>query len=192
MKLNLKLDLTIACRAILREQLQKLNIPFTLCRAGEIEIYDEITQDDIDGLIIALQPYGITIIENQKKTLVERIKHTIDMMLNDESSKTIKVSSYLTNKLNYSYPHISNIFSESTFSSIENYIILRKVDFVKDLLCDTDLTLTEIAGRLSYSSVAHLSSQFKKTTGLTPSTFQRIMSRKKLQDLKFRKTDLKL
>ena len=182
MKLNLKLDLTIACRAILREQLQKLDIPFTLCRAGEIEIYDEITQDEIDGLIIALQPYGITIIENQKKTLVERIKNTIDMMLNDESSKTIKVSSYLTNKLNYSYPHISNIFSESTFSSIENYIILRKVDFVKDLLCDTDLTLTEIAGRLSYSSVAHLSSQFKKTTGLTPSTFQRIMSRKKLQD----------
>lgn len=183
MKLNLKLDVTLACRVILREQLQKLSIAYTICKAGEIEICDKTTKVQRNELITALQKYGITVIENQKKALVERIKHTIDTMLHDENAKAVKVSFYLTNKLNYSYNHISNIFSESTFCSIENYIILRKVDFVKDLLCDNHLTLTEIADKFDYSSVAHLSGQFKKTTGLTPSAFQRIMNRKKLQEV---------
>jgi AraC-like DNA-binding protein len=100
-------------------------------------------------------------------------------MLEIDGEETVKISTYLARKLNYSYSYLSSHFSENTFTSIENFIILRKVDLVKDFLCNTDLTLTEIAYHLKYSSVAHLSSQFKKTTGLTPTTFQRIIEKRK-------------
>jgi AraC-like DNA-binding protein len=179
MKIYLKYDFKVTCEAVLREQLQILNIPFKISATGEIDISDVITKDQKKKLILALEKYGITIVDDIKTSLVERIKHAIDEMLFDEDAKNLKVSTYLADKLNYTYSHLSNIFSESTYSSIENYIILRKVDFAKDLLNDTDLTLTEIAFKLNYSSVAHLSGQFKKMTGLTPSTFRRIMKRKK-------------
>ena len=179
MKIYLRYDFKVTCEAILREQLQKLNIPFVIGATGEVDISGEISQDRKEKLILTLHKYGITILDDQKTALVERIKYTVDEMLADDGAKAVKISSYLADKLNYTYSYLSNVFSEGTFSSIENYVILRKVDFVKDLLNDTDLTLTEIAYTLNYSSVAHLSGQFKKTTGLTPSTFQRIMKRKK-------------
>ena len=183
MKIYLRYDFKITCEAILKEQLQKLNIPYNIEDTGEINISDTITKDQKKELANALLSYGISILDDQKTVLVERIKHTIDEMLSDEGAKNIKVSTYLAEKLNYTYSHLSNMFSDATYSSIENYVILRKVDFVKDLLNESDLTLTEIAYRLNYSSVAHLSGQFKKTTGLTPSTFQRIMRQK--NNLKF-------
>ena len=180
MKIYLRYDFKVTCEAILKEQLQKLNIPYCKSETGEIDISDTITNNQKKQLAESLQNYGITILDDQKTVLVERIKHTIDEMLSDESAKNVKISTYLAEKLRYTYSHLSNIFSEATYSSIENYVILRKVDFAKDLLNESDLTLTEIAFRLNYSSVAHLSGQFKKTTGLTPSTFQRIMKRKNI------------
>lgn len=183
MKIYLRYDFKVTCEAILKEQLQKLNISYNIEETGEINISDTITKDQKKELVNALLSYGITILDDQKTVLVERIKHTIDEMLSDEGAKNVKVSTYLVEKLNYTYSHLSNIFSDATYSSIENYVILRKVDFAKDLLNESDLTLTEIAYRLNYSSVAHLSGQFKKTTGLTPSTFQRIMKQKNI--LKF-------
>jgi|TARA_R110002096_G_scaffold9126_5_gene36658 AraC-like DNA-binding protein len=162
-----------------KEQLEKLQIPFSLKDLGEIDVLEKLPVGTREALYIALKQYGVTILNDEKETLVDRIKNTIDEMLNDENARILKVSSYLSDKLNYTYSYLSSVFSENTYSSIENFVILRKVDIVKELLCDEELTLTEIAYRLNYSSVSHLSGQFKKTTGLTPSSFQRIMKRKK-------------
>ncbi|WP_149276230.1 helix-turn-helix domain-containing protein [Pareuzebyella sediminis] len=179
MTLFLKYDCHLACRTILKEHLEALNISYTLGNLGELHIKGDLDESKKEALENSLKKYGIQFLDDQKSTLVERIKSAIDMMLRDENAKSVKVSTYLADKMNYSYSYLSNIFSESTFTSIENFVILRKVDFAKQLICKTDLTLTEIAFKLNYSSVAHLSGQFKKTTGLTPSTFLRIMKNKK-------------
>lgn len=179
MILFVKYDFHLACRTILKEHLEAMDISYALGSLGEIKIDGDFDESKKEALENSLKKYGIEFLDGQKTTLVERIKSAIDIMLRDEDAKSIKISAYLANKMNYSYSYLSNIFSESTFTSIENYVILRKVDFAKQLICETDLTLTEIAFKLNYSSVAHLSKQFKKTTGLTPSTFLRIMKNKK-------------
>jgi len=183
MKIYLRYNFKVICEVIVREQLEKLQIPFTITDMGEVNVFGELSLVEKEALMASLEKYGITILVDQKETLVDRIKNTVDEMLDDENARILKVSSFLSDKLNYTYSYLSAVFSENTYTSIENYVILRKVDLVKQLLCDSDLTLTEIAFRFSYSSVSHLSGQFKKTTGLTPSTFLRIMRRKKNQSL---------
>jgi len=183
MKIYLRYNFKVICETIVREQLEKLQIPYSTTDLGGVNTLEILSVETKEVLFKALKAYGITILDDQKETLVDRIKNTIDEMLNDENARILKVSSYLSDKLNYTYSYLSAVFSENTYTSIENYVILRKVDLVKELLRDADLTLTEISYRLNYSSVSHLSGQFKKTTGLTPSTFQRIMRRKKIQSL---------
>lgn len=179
MKINLKYNYKVVCETLVREQFKKFNISFSSPDTGEFEILSELTKETKVALTQSLNKYGITVLEGQKETLVDRIKNTIDEMLLDDDARHLKVSSYLADKLGYTYSHLSSVFSENTYSSIENYLILRKVDLVKELLQEGNLNLTQIAFKLNYSSVAHLSGQFKKTTGLTPSSFQRIMERKK-------------
>lgn len=179
MKINLKYNYKVVCETLVREQFKKFNISFSSPDTGEFEILSELTKEKKVALTQSLNKYGITVLEGQKETLVDRIKNTIDEMLLDDDARHLKVSSYLADKLGYTYSHLSSVFSENTYSSIENYLILRKVDLVKELLQEGNLNLTQIAFKLNYSSVAHLSGQFKKTTGLTPSSFQRIMERKK-------------
>ncbi|WP_276165348.1 helix-turn-helix domain-containing protein [Zobellia alginiliquefaciens] len=178
MILYVKYDFNLACKTLLKEHLDALGIAYTLGGLGEVEIKGNLTEEKRTLLSNSLKKYGIQILDDQKTTLVERIKNAIDELLRNEELKSVKVSTYLADTLCYSYAHLSSLFSESTYTSIENYIILRKVDLAKELMCNTDYTLTEIAYQLNYSSVAHLSGQFKKTTGLTPSTFLRIMKKK--------------
>ncbi|MGS0526332.1 helix-turn-helix domain-containing protein [Zobellia nedashkovskayae] len=173
-----KYDFDLACKTLLKEHLDAFEITYSLGSMGEVKIKGSLSDEQRNSLATSLKRYGIEILDSQKITLVERIKNAIDELLKDKDLKSIKVSTYLSDNLHYSYAHLSSIFSESTYTSIENYIILRKVDLAKELICNTDLTLTEIAFKLNYSSVAHLSGQFKKTTGLTPSSFQRIMDKK--------------
>lgn len=183
MRVCLKYDYDLLYKTVLKEQFDTMGIFYTLHGLGEIEIHSELSPETMNDLAVALQKYGIEIIDNQKMALVQRIKYAIDDMLSDDIAVSQKVSSYLADKLGYSYAYLSNLFSESTLTSIENFIILRKVDHAKELLSNTDLTLTEIAFRLNYSSVAHLSGQFKKTTGLTPTAFQKIMEKRKHNSL---------
>ncbi len=178
MILFVKYDFNKACETLLKEHLDAYDVSYTLGSLGKVRIKGSLSEEQRQSLAGSLKRYGIEILDDQKITLVERIKNAIDDLLKNKELKSVKVSSYLADTLNYSYPHLSSVFSESTYTSIENYIILRKVDFAKELICNTDLTLTEIAFQLNYSSVAHLSGQFKKTTGLTPSSFQRIMKKK--------------
>jgi AraC-like DNA-binding protein len=115
--------------------------------------------------------------------LVQRIKDAItELIHNQEEENLYKVSAYLSEKLDYSYSYLSTVFSETTYTSIENFIILKKIDYAKELIITNNLTLTEIAFKLNYSSVAHLSYQFKKTTGLTPSAFQNIIEKRKVNN----------
>lgn len=179
MKIYVTFNLNITRNAILKEQLDRLGFDFTIENTQEISFKNKLTTEQQLVLAESLSTYGITIIDDQKTELVQRIKDTINEMLADEEANLYKISSYLADKLNYSYAYLSNLFSESTYTSIENFVILKKVDQAKELIANTDLTLTEIAYRLNYSSVAHLSGQFKKTTGLTPSTFQKIIKKRK-------------
>ncbi|MBU2949375.1 AraC family transcriptional regulator [Tamlana agarivorans] len=173
-----KYDFNIMSKTLLEEQLNALDISYTLNSANAITITDELSSEKQSTLTKALRKYGIEFEVNQTSTIVDRIKNAVDSMLRDQANTSVKLSAYLADTLHYSYAHLSAVFSENTYTSIENYAILRRVDIVKEYLCNTNLTLTEIAFKLNYSSVAHLSGQFKKTTGLTPSAFQRIMKKK--------------
>lgn len=180
MTLYVKYDLNITCDILLREVLDRVGLEYRLHGIGEIEIRGHLTADRQEELSRSLDRYGIEILDDQRTALIQRIKNAVDEMLEDDKARTQKISVYLADRLKYSYAHLSNLFSEATHTSIENYLILRKVDHAKELMAQTDLTLTEIAHRLHYSSVAHLSGQFKKTTGITPTTFQNIMKRRKM------------
>jgi AraC-like DNA-binding protein len=179
MRINVRIDCNLILKTVLSEQLDILAIDYEICGPCEVLIREELTPQKKQQLVRAFKKYGIEIIDDKQLALVERIKTAIDEKLENDGEETEKISTYLARKLNYSYSYLSGLFSENTFTSIENFIILRKVDLVKDFLRNTDLTLTEIAYHLKYSSVAHLSSQFKKTTGLTPTTFQRLIEKRK-------------
>lgn len=178
MLLFLKYDFDVMCKTLLKEHLDTLGVPYSISNSNEVVIEEGLTFEKHKALTETLKKYGVEIVTTQKATLVERIKNTIDDMLRNNTTP-LKLSSYLSDTLNYSYTYLSTVFSENTYTSIENYTILRKVDLVREYLCNTSLTLTEIAFKLNYSSVAHLSGQFKKVTGLTPSAFKRIMEKKK-------------
>lgn len=180
MKINVKFDLNILSKKVLCNQLDEMGITYTLKGLGEIEI--KTKPDNITIAIITekLAEYGIEIISDQQMALVQRIKDAITVLIDDEVNyKKYNISTYLSEKLEYSYSYLSNIFSETTYTSIENFVILKKIDIAKNYIIENNLTLTEIAYKLHYSSVAHLSTQFKKTTGLTPSTFQKIIKKRK-------------
>lgn len=178
MKLFLKTDSHFLIKKILKEKLDVFNIKYNLINTNEILFLETIDTEIYEKIATVLNDYGFEIIENQKNIIVQKIKETIiEMIVNDEIP-SVKSSVYLAEKLNHSYGYLSNLFSEVTYTSIENFIILQKIEYVKKLITHHNLTLTEIAFKLNYSSVAHLSSQFKNTTGITPSAFQRILKKR--------------
>ena len=179
MKAFLKFDYNLLTKKILEDKLTSFGYKFSILGFGEIEFYENVPEDKIEELREEFLEYGITIIENQKSVLVQKIKDAIHEMVYGEEILNVKVSVYLVEKLNHSYGYLSNLFSDITFTSIENYVIIQKIEFAKQLILNNKLSLTEIAFRLNYSSVAHLSTQFKNTTGITPSAFQRIISKRR-------------
>jgi AraC-like DNA-binding protein len=184
MKLSIKYDITITCRKVLQEQLDKLHIPHVISGMGEVTLKENLPPSQMQALSDALKEYGIEILTNQKTALVQKIKDTIvEMIHSEEGLPSVTMSVYLSEKLNHSYSYLSNLFSEMCYTSIENFIIIQKIERAKQLLLADQLTLTQISYQLNYSSVAHLSHQFKKTTGLTPSAFQRIIKRRALNDV---------
>jgi AraC-like DNA-binding protein len=180
MKLFLRFDFNTISKNVLEAKFNELDIKFKILGFGEVELLKKLTSEEYDMLNDSLNEYGIEFVENEKSILVQKIKDAIiDMIFNEDTNVNVKSSVYLSEKIGHSYGYLSNLFSEVTFSSIENFMIIQKIEYTKQLILNTDLTLTEIAFKLNYSSVAHLSTQFKNTTGITPSAFQRIIFKRR-------------
>ncbi|MDK2773116.1 MAG: AraC family transcriptional regulator [Flavobacterium sp.] len=179
MKLFLKVDQNFLANKILAEKLDGYNLKYTLVNATEVLFLENVPSETYAEICKTLNEYGFEVIENQKNILVQRIKDLITEVVQKEEALNVKFSSYLSDNLGHSYGYLSNLFSEVTYTSIENFIILQKIEVAKQLIANEKMSLTEIAFRLNYSSVAHLSSQFKNTTGITPSAFQRIIKKRR-------------
>jgi len=180
MKVFIKFDFNSICKKVLEEKLEEHQIKHKVLGFGEIEFLEKVSNERLSEFSNSLKNYGIEIVENQKSILIQKIKDTIiDMVFNEDSAVNVKSSVYIAEKLGHSYGYLSNLFSEVTYTSIENFIIIQKIEYTKQLIVSNQLSLTEIAFKLNYSSVAHLSSQFKNTTGITPSAFQRIIKKRR-------------
>ncbi|WP_158728143.1 MULTISPECIES: AraC family transcriptional regulator [unclassified Flavobacterium] len=179
MKIHLKFDYTQLTKKIIQEKLTDLGFKFNIVGFGEFNFLEKVPSAKIEELNAIFKEYGIDIVENQKSVLVQKIKDTIVEMVHTDKPLNIKSSVYIADKLNLSYAYLSNVFSEVTYTSIENFIIIQKIELAKQLMINTPLNLTEISIQLNYSSVAHLSTQFKHTTGMTPSAFQKIIQKRR-------------
>ena len=180
MKLQVKYDIHLSCKIILQEQLDKLQLPYTITGLGEIEIKENVSSEKYKELETNLNKYAIEIIDDPKNIFTQKVKDIItEMVYMEEANSNLKTSVYLAEKLNKSYNYIAATFSEVTFTSIQNYIVLQKIERAKQEIVEGKETLTEIAWNLNFSSVAHLSNEFKRITGLTPTVFQRIIKKRK-------------
>lgn len=179
MKMYVKFDFNTLCRKVLEDKLKDQGLKYRLINSGEVELYEPLTQEQCKVFKENLGSYGIEIIEGQKTALVQKIKDAIVELVGSDEMIPVKASIYIAEKLNHSYGYLSNLFSEIANTSIENFIIIQKIEYTKDLIISEKYNLTEIAQRLNYSSVAHLSTQFKNMTGLTPSQFQKIVTRRR-------------
>lgn len=168
------------CKVAVKEELKKLGLHFVMVELGEVEIMEMLSDDDRGNLKIALVEAGFELMDDKKAILIERIKNTIIEMVH-HSDEVVKVnfSDYISEKLNHDYTHLSNMFSEVQGTTIEQFIILHKVERIKELIIYGELNITEIAWKMNYSSVAHLSNQFKKVTGLSPSHFKQLKDKRR-------------
>lgn len=179
MKVYIKYDLNAACKKILQEQLEKLKLKYSLLDFNEVEINGAISTTKLKQLNTALNNYSIQIVESSKSILIQKIKDEIrEMVYNEGETTRLKTSLWLSAKLKKPYKYLSSIFTEVTYTTIEKFIILQKVERAKELIIANILNFSEIASLLNYSSTAHFSVQFKNTTGLTPSSFQHIIKTK--------------
>jgi len=179
MNLYLKYDTYFACKKILQEQFEKFQLSYNLKSFWEVEFKETVPGPTLEVLSSSLNYYGIQIVDNHKNILAQRIKDAIiEIVYMDERLPYLKTSLYLAEKLNHRYSYIANIFSEVTYTSIEKYYILQKIERSKELLISDELTISEIAWKLNFSSLAHFCKQFKNVTGLTPKIFQRIIKKR--------------
>jgi AraC-like DNA-binding protein len=174
------------CKMVVKEELKKLGLHFIIVDLGEIDIMEEISLEKREELKIALLQSGLELMDDKRAVLIEKIKNAVIEMVHytDELIKT-NFSTYLSKKLNHDYTYLANLFSEIQGTTIEQFIISHKVERIKELIIYGELNITEIASKMNYSSVAHLSNQFKKVTGLSPSHFKNLKNkiRKPIEDI---------
>ena len=186
MKLYVKYMVSLRCKIVVRDELKKLGLENAFVDLGVVEIPGNITAEQQDQLQANLRKSGLELLDDTRSILIERIKNVIIEMIHysDEMPK-VNYSDYISEKLGYDYTYLSNIFSEVKGTTIQQFIIMHKIEKVKELLLYDELNLTEISYKLHYSSVAHLSNQFKKVTGLSPTFFKQLKKRRKynLEDL---------
>ena len=170
---------SLRCKMMVKEELKKLGLRYVVVDLGMVEIFEDITPEQRELLKTNLLKSGLELLDDKKSILIEKIKNVITEMIHysDELPK-VNYSEYLSEKLHYDYTYLSNVFSEVKGINIQHYIIINKIERVKELLLYNELNLTEISYKMQYSSVAHLSSQFKKVTGLSPS-YYRLLKQKR-------------
>jgi AraC-like DNA-binding protein len=165
---------------VVKEELNKLGFFFIIVDLGEVNLMEDISAEQKELFRAALLKSGLELMEDKKSVLIEEIKNVIiDMVHHKEEIIKIKFSDYLSEKLNHDYTYLSNLFSEVQGTTIEQFIIAHKVERIKEMLFYDELNISEIAWKLNYSSVAHLSNQFKKVTGLSPSHFKRLKEKRR-------------
>ncbi|WP_277487631.1 helix-turn-helix domain-containing protein [Catalinimonas alkaloidigena] len=186
MKLYIKYMVSLRCKMIVKEELNKLGLHFIIVDLGMVEILEDISNEQREQLKKNLLKSGLELLDDKKSILIEKIKNVIIEMIHySEALPKVNYSDYISEKLDYDYTYLANTFSEVKGITIQQFIIMHKIERVKELLLYEELNLTEISFQLHYSSVAHLSNQFKKITGLTPSYYKKLKQKRKrnLEDL---------
>lgn len=178
MKLILGYQIHILARKVVEKELGKIGVTYTYHNSSQLELLEEIPYPLLQKLKKNLEEYGIHIKQTQRDQFIQKIKDTVTEIIYGDDYYSFKTSNILSEKLNLSYGYIANTFSEYTLNTLENYIILQKIERAKTMILSDEYTLTEIAYKLNYSSVGHLSSQFKKITGLTSTSFMRIIKQR--------------
>ncbi|MDP4284574.1 MAG: AraC family transcriptional regulator [Bacteroidota bacterium] len=186
MKLFIKYMVSLRCKMMVKEELKKLGLHFIVVDLGEVEIMENITAEQRAELKTSLFESGLELMDDKRAILIEKIKNVIVEMIH-HSDEMIKVnlSDYLSEKLNHDYTYLANLFSEVQGTTIEQFMISHKVERIKELIIYDELNISEIAWKMNYSSVAHLSNQFKKVTGLSPSHFKQLKDKRRrpLEDI---------
>jgi len=171
----------IRCEMVVKYAFEKIGVNYNWVKIGEAEIIDSLSEEQQTELNKQLKRSGLELLEDRKAILVEKIKNVIiELMHYTEDQIKVNLSDLLTEKLNYDYTYLANLFMEVKGTTIEQFFIFHRIERAKELLVYDQLTLTEIAYRLHFSSVAHLSGQFKKVTGLTPSQFKALKKNRRL------------
>lgn len=180
MKLYIKYMVSLRCKLMVKEELKKIGINWVSVDLGVVEVPGEITEEQRATLRQNLAKSGLELLDDNKSILIERIKNVITELIHySDELPAQNYSDYISEKMGYDYTYLSNIFSEVKGTTIQQFIILNKIERVKELLLYDELNLTEISYKLHYSSVAHLSNQFKKITGLSPSYFKKLKKARK-------------
>ena len=165
----------IRCQMVVESELKKLGLHYIDVKIGEANIIENVEPEQLIQLDIALRKSGLLLMDDKKSILVEKIKSAIiELVHYNEEQIKVNLSDYISERLNYNYTYLANLFSEIKGITIEKYYLTHKIEKVKELIVYDEMNLTEIAYKMHYSSVAHLSNQFKKYTGLTPSHFKKL------------------
>ena len=171
--------ISLRCKMVVKAELDKLGLRHIIVELGMVELAEAITENQREQLKTNLLLTGLELLDDKKTILIEKVKNVIIEMIHyADELPAINYSDYISGKLNYDYTYLSGIFSEVKGITIQHYIILHKIEKIKELLLYDELNLTEIACKLHYSSVSHLSNQFKKVTGLAPSYFKELKQKR--------------
>lgn len=179
LKLHIKYMVSSRCVTAVKKALKSLGVHYVVVHLGEVDVMENLSAEQLHHIKRALAESGLELMDDKKGVLVEAIKKTIlDAIYGENQIAKVSFSGMLSQKLGHDYTHMANLFSEVMGTTIEHFIIKHKVERIKELMMIGDLSITEIAWRMNYSSVAHLSNQFKKITGFTPSYFKLLLEKK--------------
>ena len=180
MKLYIKYMVSLRCKLFVKHELERLGLNYKNIELGMIELKEDISESQKQEFKLNLAKSGLKVMDDKKRILIDKIKNVIIEMIHysDETPK-VNYSDFIAEKLNYDYTYLSNLFSEVKGITIQHFIIKHKIERTKELILYNELNLTEIAYKLDYSSVAHLSNQFKKVTGHSPSFYKKIGQKRK-------------
>lgn len=181
MKYFVKHMISNPCKMFVKQELTKLGIRYNSVELGEVDIAEKLSYNQKELLKNSLKTYGLEVVDDRRTVLVEKIKAIIvDLVYYSNESANMKLSYILSEKLQLNYNYLAKVFTEELGVTVEKYIILQKIERIKELMMYGELNMTQIANKLNYSSVAHLSLQFKKVTGYSPSVFRQLTGNRRL------------
>lgn len=180
MKLFIKYMVSQRCKMVVKEELKKMGLHYMVVDLGEVEIMETLQDAQWQILKEALMVSGLELMDDKRTILIEKIIHVIMEMIHvSDELPIVNYSNHISDKLNYDYTYLSNLFTEIKGITIQQFIILHKIEKIKELIIYGEMNITEIAWKMNYSSVAHLSNQFKKITGFSPTHFKQLKQKRR-------------